>query len=100
MKVQDTNVNQPYVNDPILQRANAAANQRPGHKPGAAPAGEAGDEASLSQLSQSLNALGSDSPERRQRIEEVTAAVQSGNYHIDPQALASSIVDDATKQDP
>jgi flagellar biosynthesis anti-sigma factor FlgM len=55
----------------------------------------ASDDIHLSELVRSLRSLAADSPERQARIEHIARSYASGSYHVDPQATASKIIDDA-----
>lgn len=54
-----------------------------------------GDDIHLSELVRSLRSLAADSPERQARIEQLARSYASGSYHVDPQATAAKIIDDA-----
>jgi len=56
------------------------------------------DKVQLSNLSETLRASDSGSPERAAHLERVAAAVQAGRYHVDSLTLSKSIVKDAIKE--
>lgn len=53
------------------------------------------DRVSLSNLSGSLRAALTESPEREARLEKLSAEVSSGRYHVDSNTLSKDIVSDA-----
>lgn len=55
------------------------------------------DDVHLSQLVKNLRSLAADSPERQNKIEQLTRSYASGSYHVDAQATAGAIISDATK---
>ncbi len=57
------------------------------------PYGE-GNQASLSNLGKSLNALEPDSVERNEKLEELRMAVAQGSYNVDAGAVAVSLLED------
>ena len=63
---------------------------------GASSSTSEGDGVQLSGFAGTLSkVLQSDSSSRSQRIAQLTAAVQSGTYQVDPAALSKAIVDHA-----
>ncbi len=62
---------------------------------GATAAPASSDDVHLSELVRSLRSLASDSPERQARIEQIARAYANGAYHVDSQATASKMIDDA-----
>ncbi|HEY1758879.1 MAG TPA: flagellar biosynthesis anti-sigma factor FlgM [Bryobacteraceae bacterium] len=57
------------------------------------------DDTHLSELVRSLRSLVAD-PERQARIEYIARSYASGTYHVDAQATASKIIDDAFRRNP
>lgn len=55
-------------------------------------AGNSSDQVSLSNLSAAVQAQRSNSPERGQKVSQLSADVGSGSYRVDPQALSGAIV--------
>jgi flagellar biosynthesis anti-sigma factor FlgM len=96
MKVNDTNLSS-------LGSSAASGTQQTGRtgqtagssNPSAASGAASGDDIHLSELVRSLRSLAADSPERQARIEQIARSYASGTYHVDPQATASAMVDDA-----
>ncbi|MEO8128411.1 MAG: flagellar biosynthesis anti-sigma factor FlgM [Bryobacteraceae bacterium] len=56
------------------------------------------DKVQLSNLSETLRASDSESPERAAHLARVASAVQGGHYHVDSTVLSKSIVQDAIKE--
>jgi flagellar biosynthesis anti-sigma factor FlgM len=56
-----------------------------------------GDQVSLSNLSSALRAQPSQSPQHAGRVAQLSAAVQSGRYNVDAQALSSKIISSSTR---
>lgn len=67
---------------------------------GRAAAGGNGDKVSLSALADRLNASQENSPEREARIASLSAAVLSGRYEADAEAVADGIIGEAESQGP
>jgi len=82
MKVQNANL------PPLDARDQSGRNQ-------ASRAGAGSDDVHLSELVRSLRSLAADSPERQARIEQIARAYANGTYHVDAEATASKIIDDA-----
>ena len=57
--------------------------------------GHGSDDVHLSELVRSLRSLASESPERQEHIELLARAYAAGAYHVDAEATASGIMDDA-----
>ena len=55
------------------------------------------DKVQLSNLSETLRASESESPERAAHLERLSADVQAGRYHVDSAKLSKSIVQDSIK---
>ena len=55
------------------------------------------DQVQLSNLSEVLQAAGSESPQRAAHIERLSADVQAGRYQVDSAVVSKSIVQDAIK---
>lgn len=55
------------------------------------------DDVHLSELVRSLRSLAADSPDRQNKIEQLTRSYASGSYQVDAQATAGAIISDATK---
>jgi flagellar biosynthesis anti-sigma factor FlgM len=53
------------------------------------------DDVHLSELVRSLRSLAADSPERQARIEQLARAYAKGSYSVDPDAVASKLIEDA-----
>ena len=53
-----------------------------------------GDDFHLSELVRSLRALVADSPERQERIEQITRAYANGTYKVETEGTAGKIIDD------
>ena len=56
------------------------------------------DQVQLSNLSETLRASESESPERAAHLERLSADVQAGRYHVDSAKLSKSIVQDSIKE--
>jgi len=78
----------------VQETASSGAGKRVSNTP-AGPSPPAADDVHLSELVRSLRSLAADSPERQARIEQIARSYASGTYQVDPQALASKIIDDA-----
>ncbi len=53
------------------------------------------DQVQLSNLSESLRASETESPERAAHLERLSAEVQAGRYHVDSAEVSKNIVDDS-----
>ena len=91
------------VNNPNLASPGAAGTPRtersapaPGN-PTAVPSSTP-DDAHLSELVRSLRSLAADSPERQNKIEQLTRSCANGSYNVDAQATAEAIINEATKR--
>jgi hypothetical protein len=58
---------------------------------------DAPDRVALSHLSTAVRTLSSDSPGHTARLEKLSAEVRSGRYHLDPQAVSRSLVEQSLK---
>jgi flagellar biosynthesis anti-sigma factor FlgM len=58
----------------------------------------ASDDVHLSELVRSLRSLAADSPERQAKIEQLARSYATGNYRVDANATASSMIDDSMKR--
>jgi flagellar biosynthesis anti-sigma factor FlgM len=96
------------VNDPNLSSAGSAGAARTQETARTGTAGRTAyvpkdgpspsDDVHLSELVRSLRSLASDSPERQANLEKLARTYADGNYKIEPQAIASKIIDDAIEQ--
>jgi flagellar biosynthesis anti-sigma factor FlgM len=64
---------------------------------GSSSSSSTSDDVHLSELVRHLRSLAADSPERQNRIEQLTRSYASGSYQVDAQATAGAIINDATK---
>jgi flagellar biosynthesis anti-sigma factor FlgM len=64
----------------------------------ASASSSASDDVHLSELVRSLRALAAQSPERQNKIEQLTRLYASGSYKVDVQATAEAIIDAAIKR--
>jgi anti-sigma28 factor (negative regulator of flagellin synthesis) len=80
------------------QGAEGVGRSRGGVAPARSERSEDGDRIQLSGLSQELSAAEFDSPERLDRIDELRAAVRSGQYQPDAASVSKAIVADALGQ--
>lgn len=97
MKINDPNlngVNSSGLNGSQgLDRTRATEAVQQGSRPGGGRRAEGpSDQVQLSNLSQSLNAADSESPERVARVEQLRNQVASGNYNPDAQQVSQSLV--------
>jgi len=53
------------------------------------------DQVQLSNLSETLRASESESPERAAHLERLSADVQAGRYHVDSKELSKNIIQDS-----
>lgn len=98
------------VDDPNLRGANPAGAENAGraeraagvdraartHKPAEPGDGAGGeDSVSLSSLAEKLQEMGIATPEREARLQELTRAVESGNYKVDSAELSRSLIQGA-----
>jgi flagellar biosynthesis anti-sigma factor FlgM len=91
------------VNDPNLSslasteasKTQGTARTGAGSRPNQAPGAASGDDVHLSELVRSLRSLAAESPERQARLEHIARSYANGTYHVDPQATAGKIIDDA-----
>jgi flagellar biosynthesis anti-sigma factor FlgM len=96
MKINDPNF--APLASPSASKVQETASSGAGKRLSNTPAGTAApsaDDVHLSELVRSLRSLAADSPERQARIEQIARSYASGTYQVDPQALASKIIDDA-----
>lgn len=97
MKINDTPLSNTAA--PALGGTGAADNRRGARGAGANSA--ARDSVQLSELSSRLaRLLHSDSSERADRMQRLTALVRSGQYQPDPAAIGRAIVDDGLVAEP
>jgi flagellar biosynthesis anti-sigma factor FlgM len=78
---------------PQTQRSTPAS----GNTGAASSASSTTDDVHLSELVRSLRSLAAESPERQNKIEQLTRTYASGSYQVDAQATAGAIISDATK---
>jgi flagellar biosynthesis anti-sigma factor FlgM len=100
MKVTNTNVSPPGS----AGTAGAQQTQRSSHVGGNTNGAASGssssstDAVNLSGLAHSVRAQAVDSPERQNKVEQLTKAYASGSYTVDAHATAGAIVEDAIKR--
>ncbi len=95
MKVHDSSSNSVTIGTQSSGRTEAAKGGRSGAS--RAPDASGQDRISLSDLGSVVRAVSGDTPERTQRISQLTALYKSGNYHPDAAAVSRSMVNDATR---
>jgi flagellar biosynthesis anti-sigma factor FlgM len=83
------------VNGP--DRARGADNVQSGSGGRIEQRSQDGDRVQLSGLSHALRTETEDTPERLEKVAQLRAAVQSGQYLPDPVKVGSKIIDDALK---
>ncbi len=96
MKVTNSNLNAQGA----AGTAPAPQTERSGPASGntnATQASTSSDDVHLSELVRSLRSLAADSPDRQNKIEQLTRSYASGSYQVDAQATAGAIISDATK---
>jgi flagellar biosynthesis anti-sigma factor FlgM len=97
MKVNDSNLaaqgSASTAPAPQTQRAAPASANSSTSPSSSAPS----DDVHLSELVRNLRSLASESPERQNKIEQLTRSYASGSYQVDAQATAGAIIGDATK---
>ena len=98
MKINDANIqglgSQGIAKSPETDQA-ARARQ---NKVGDGSSSSSTDKVHLSNLSETLRATESESPERAARLERLSADVQAGRYHVDSAELSKSIINDSIKE--
>jgi anti-sigma28 factor (negative regulator of flagellin synthesis) len=94
MKINDANVG--GLGSSGIQKTQEAEHSAKGRqlKPAEAQSGST-DRVQLSQLSESVRASDSGSPERAARLQALTDSVQAGRYHVDSTVLSKNIIKDA-----
>jgi flagellar biosynthesis anti-sigma factor FlgM len=100
MKLHDPNLSGAGLN--AAERAQAAqaqaAPERARSRGADAPGGgDATDGIQVSGLARQLQALGAESPEREARVERLARQYERGDYRVDPETTAKSILDDALR---
>ena len=72
-------------------RRGTAKTTKKGGEPGA-------DRVNLSNLAESLNQLDATSPQREERLKQLSAAYLSGKYEPNAEAVSSAMIDEAISQ--
>ena len=93
MRIYDTPHNLSSGATGETHRADRASSGKVGGK--SAVAQNRADEVHLSEVA-SRQADASEAANREQRVAHLSAVYQSGTYSVDPEAVASSVVDDST----
>jgi flagellar biosynthesis anti-sigma factor FlgM len=99
MKITDSNVGGLSSNGTgAAQGANGVGGAGAAKAPQKAGAGTvSADDVQLSNLSAHIRAEDSNSPVRAAQLEKLSAAVQTGTYHVDASEISRKIIDDSTK---
>jgi anti-sigma28 factor (negative regulator of flagellin synthesis) len=100
MRVDDSNLRgaNPAGAENAGRAERAAGVDRAGrtHKPAEPGDGAGGEDfVSLSSLAEKLQEMGIATPEREARLQELTRAVESGNYKVDSAELSRSLIQGA-----
>jgi anti-sigma28 factor (negative regulator of flagellin synthesis) len=96
MKIPDSNLN--AVTTPSHQTGQAGGSGATGRATGSSRNEYADDRVQLSELSETLKALGADGPEREARVTRLAAEYRAGRYQPDAQAASRAIIDDASSE--
>lgn len=83
-----------------LERAKATntAAQTGASKAAQKGGGSASDRVNLSNLAESLNQLDATSPQREERLKQLSAAVRAGTYEPNAEMISSAMIDEALGQ--
>jgi len=94
MKIDNSNTAN-LGNVSLNKAAETEAASQAKEKQGTVATNSDADRVSLSNLSGTLRAALTESPEREAKIEQLTADVASGRYHVDSATISKDIVNDA-----
>ncbi len=96
MRIDNSNPGTPALGQTAPAAETQAAGSTTKSTGTSAPSSSAADGLQLSKFAGSLSQImQSDSANRSQRVAQLAAAVQSGSYKVDPQAVSRALVDHA-----